>query len=76
MKKRFDFVSKAKETLAEKVSAADKAEEAGKAAQKAIMNMHDTEDEEEEDDILRALDKFFVFEGEGTVMERSGDKEH
>ena len=62
--------------LAEKVSAADKAEEAGKAAKKAVVNTRDTEDEEEEDDILRALDKFFVFEGEGTVMERSGDKEH
>ena len=62
--------------LAEKVSAADKAEEAGKAAKKVVTNAHDTEDEEEDDDILRALDKFFVFEGEGTVMERSGDKEH
>ena len=62
--------------LAEKVSAADKAEEAGKAAKKAVVNTRDTEDEEEEDDILRALDKFFVFEGEGTVMERSGDSEH
>lgn len=62
--------------LAEKVAAADKAEEAGKAARKAVVNTRDTEDEEEEDDILRALDKFFVFEGEGTIMERSGDKEH
>lgn len=62
--------------LAKKVSAADKAEEAGKAAQKAVVNTRNAEDEEEEDDILRALDKFFVFEGEGTVMERSGDKEH
>ena len=61
--------------LAEKVSAADKAEEAGKAAQKAVVSVRVAEDEEEEDDILRALDKFFVFEGEGTVMERSGDKE-
>ena len=62
--------------LAEKVAAADKAEKAGKAAQKAVVNTRNAEDEEEEDDILRALDKFFVFEGEGTVMERSGDKEH
>lgn len=62
--------------LAEKVSAADKSEEAGKAAQKAVVNNRYTEDEDEEDEILRALDKFFVFEGEGTVMERSGDKEH
>lgn len=59
--------------LAEKVAAADKAE---KAAKKAIVTASATEDDEEEDDILRALDKFFVFEGEGTVMERSGDKEH
>lgn len=62
--------------LAAKVSAADKSEEAGKTAQKDVVNNRYTEDEEEEDDILRALDKFFVFEGEGTVMERSGDKEH
>ena len=62
--------------LVEKVAAADKAEKAGKAAQKAVVNTRNAEDEEEEDDILRALDKFFVFEGEGTVMERSGDKEH
>ena len=59
--------------LVEKVSAADRAETAGKAASSAIRY---TEEEEEEDEILRALDKFFVFEGEGTVMERSGDKEH
>ncbi len=62
--------------LAEKVSAADKSEEAGKAAQKTVVNNRYTEDEDEEDEILRALDKFFVFEGEGTVMERSGDSEH
>ncbi len=62
--------------LAEKVSAADKAEEAGKAAKKAVVNTRDAEDEDEDDEILRALDKFFVFEGEGTVMERSGEKEH
>lgn len=62
--------------LAEKVTAADKAEQAGKAAQKTVVNNRYTEDEEEEDEILRALDKFFVFEGEGTVMERSGDSEH
>lgn len=62
--------------LAEKVSAADKSEEAGKAAKKTVVNNRDTEDEDEEDEILRALDKFFVFEGEGTVMERSGDSDH
>ncbi len=57
--------------LAEKVTAADKSEEARKAAMAA---RRDSEDEDEDDEILRALDKFFVFEGEGTVMERSGDK--
>ncbi len=64
--------------LVEKVSAADRAEEAGKAGQgKTTPSVKRyTEDEEEEDEILRALDKFFVFEGEGTVMERSGEKEH
>ncbi len=63
--------------LVEKVSAADKAEEARKAAQKvASTNGSYGEDEDEDDEILRALDKFFVFEGEGTVMERSGEKEH
>ncbi len=62
--------------LVEKVSAADKSEEAGKAAKKAIAETHYAGDEDEDDEILRALDKFFVFEGEGTVMERSGDKEH
>jgi len=60
--------------LVEKVSAADKAEAARKAAMEARRNV--VEDEDEEDEILRALDKFFVFEGEGTVMERSGDKNH
>jgi len=61
--------------LAAKVSAADKAEEAGKVKSKiATPITHYDEDEEEEDEILRALDKFFVFEGEGTVMERSGNK--
>lgn len=61
--------------LAAKVSAADKAEETGKVASRVAtpITRYD-EDEEEEDEILRALDKFFVFEGEGTVMERSGDK--
>ncbi len=63
--------------LAAKVSAADKAEEAGKSAVKnAKTIVRYDEDEEEEDEILRALDKFFVFEGEGTVMERSGNKDH
>ncbi len=60
--------------LVEKVSAADKAEAARKAAMEARRGV--AEDEDEEDEILRALDKFFVFEGEGTVMERSGNKEH
>lgn len=60
--------------LAEKVSAADRSEEAGKAAGKAAPVRRDADDEDEDDEILRALDKFFVFEGEGTVMERSGDK--
>lgn len=60
--------------LAAKVSAADKAEEAGKSAVKNTKPVGRVEeDEEEEDEILRALDKFFVFEGEGTVMERSGN---
>lgn len=61
--------------LAAKVSAADKAEEAGKGKSRIAtpITRYD-EDEEEEDEILRALDKYFVFEGEGTVMERSGDK--
>ncbi len=59
--------------LVEKVSAADRAEAARKAAMEA---RRDAEDEDEEDEILRALDKFFVFEGEGTVMERSGDQNH
>ena len=62
--------------LAAKVSAADKAEEAGKSAVKNTKPIvRAEEDEEEEDEILRALDKFFVFEGEGTVMERSGNKQ-
>ena len=63
--------------LAAKVSAADRAEEAGKFAARRpnpSINRY-TEDEEEEDEILRALDKFFVFEGEGTVMERSSNNE-
>ena len=63
--------------LAAKVSAADRAEEAGKSAARRpnpSINRY-TEDEEEEDEILRALDKFFVFEGEGTVMERSSNNE-
>ena len=55
--------------LAAKVSAADKAEEAGKSAVKNTKPVGRVE----EDEILRALDKFFVFEGEGTVMERSGN---
>lgn len=59
--------------LVEKVSAADKAEAARKAAMEARRNAEAGDEEDEEDEILRALDKFFVFEGEGTVMERSGD---
>lgn len=61
--------------LAEKVTAADRAEAARKAAMAARRDVEDG-DEDEEDEILRALDKFFVFEGEGTVMERSGDRDH
>lgn len=61
--------------LAAKVSAADKAEEAGKSASNGTSKPVSSyeEEEEEEDEILRALDKYFVFEGEGTVMERSGE---
>ena len=64
--------------LAEKVSAADRAEVAAKAVSKAETSgsKRYSEEDDEEDEILRALDKFFVFEGEGTVMERSGEKEH
>ncbi len=64
--------------LAAKVSAADKAEEAGKAGsgKKVASGYEIDEDEEEEDEILKALNKYFVYEGEGTVMERSGDDEH
>lgn len=58
--------------LAAKVTAADKAEAARKAALAERAANQENEDEEEEDEILKALDKFFVFEGEKTVMERSG----
>lgn len=63
--------------LAAKVSAADKAEEAGKSslAETAAALQRSNEEEEEEDEILRALDKYFVFEGEKTVMERGDNKE-
>lgn len=63
--------------LAAKVSAADKSEVAGKTAlsETAATVNRFNEDEEEEDEILRALDKYFVFEGEKTVMERSGNEE-
>lgn len=63
--------------LAAKVSAADKAEAAGKTAlnETAATTSRLNEDEEEDDEILRALDKYFVFEGEKTVMERSGNDE-
>lgn len=59
--------------LAAKVSAADKAEEEGKSVSTMAAANRYREEEEEEDEILRALDKYFVFDGEGTVMERSGD---
>lgn len=61
--------------LAAKVSAADKAEAAGKTAlnEKVATVNRQNEDEEEEDEILKALDKFFVFEGEKTVMERGNE---
>lgn len=58
--------------LAAKVTAADKAEAARKAALAERAANQENEDEEEDDEILKALDKFFVFEGEKTVMERSG----
>ncbi|MBQ9768277.1 MAG: DUF1385 domain-containing protein [Lachnospiraceae bacterium] len=60
--------------LAAKVSAADKAETEGKTAlsKTAAVNRYN-EDEEEDDEILRALDKYFVFEGEKTVMERGNE---
>lgn len=58
--------------LAAKVTAADKAEAARKAALAERAANNELGDEEEEDEILKALDKFFVFEGEKTVMERSG----
>lgn len=58
--------------LAAKVTAADKAEAARKAALAERTANQENEDEEEDDEILKALDKFFVFEGEKTVMERSG----
>lgn len=56
--------------LAAKVSAADKAESVGKKAAGIRLE----EEEEEEDEVLKALDKYFVFEGEKTVMERGGDE--
>lgn len=63
--------------LAAKVSAADKAEEAGKSslAETAAALQYSNEEDEEEDEILRALDKYFVFEGEKTVMERGDNRE-
>ncbi|MGN1084377.1 MAG: DUF1385 domain-containing protein [Lachnospiraceae bacterium] len=64
--------------LAAKVSAADKAEGESKAAlsETAAAMSRYAEDEEEEDEILKALDKYFVFEGEKTVLERSGEDGH
>lgn len=53
--------------LISKVSAADRAETAGKQTQKEIAAAGE---EEEEDEILKALDQYFVFDGEKTVMER------
>ncbi len=70
-----ETAAESRSRLVEKVSAADKAEEAAKSVQKnATVRSYRSEDEDEDDEILRALDKFFVFEGEGTVMERSGEK--
>jgi len=57
--------------LVAKVTAADRSEEAGKLARK---EMTASDEDEEEDDILKALDSYFVFEGEKTVMERSDNK--
>lgn len=52
----------------------DEAEEAGAAAfgETAATVQRYAEDEEEEDEILKALDKYFVFEGEKTVREHTG----
>ena len=64
--------------LVEKVSAADRSEVAAKSVSKDVTSgsKRYSDEDDEDDEILRALDKFFVFEGEGTVMERSGEKEH
>ena len=61
-----------RKNLVAKVSAADRAEEARKRAMAA--REFPEEDEEEEDEVLRALDQYFVFDGEKTVMERSDNK--
>lgn len=63
--------------LAAKVSAADKAEAAGKTVfgETAATVNRFKEEEEEDDEVLKALDKYFVFEGEKTVMERSSNEE-
>ncbi|MCH5274031.1 MAG: DUF1385 domain-containing protein [Lachnospiraceae bacterium] len=50
----------------------DEAEEASRAAFGETAATIQTEDEEEEDEILKALDKYFVFEGEKTVREHTG----
>lgn len=62
--------------LVAKVSAADKAEEEGKSASMLSAANRYAGEEEEEDEILRALDKYFVFDGEKTVMERGDNKKH
>lgn len=56
-----------REKLAAKVKASDLAEEEGK--RRNLSRVAEV-DEEEDDDLLRALDRYFVFEGEKTVMER------
>lgn len=67
-----ELAKESRSRLAAKVTAADRSEEAGKQARKEIAAA--SEDEEEEDEILKALDQYFVFEGEKTVMERSDNK--
>lgn len=64
--------------LVAKVSAADKAEAAGKTVlgETAATVSRFREEEEEDDEVLKALDKYFVFEGEKTVMERGSNEEH
>lgn len=67
-----EAAKESRKNLAAKVGAADRAEEARKRAMASREFPED--DEEEEDEVLRALDQYFVFEGEKTVMERSDNK--